>query len=44
MYIYVVAQIPGLVQALHLKSGGVKLVKYQNAINFVLFTDVLRYL
>jgi hypothetical protein len=44
MYIYVAAQIPGLVQILQLKSGGVKLVKYQNAINFVLFTDVLRHL
>jgi hypothetical protein len=44
MYIYVAAQIPGLVQTLQLKSGGVKLVKYQNAINFVLFTDVLRHL
>ena len=44
MYIYVTAQIPGLVQTLQLKSGGVKLVKYQNALNFVLFTDVLRHL
>ena len=44
MYIYVATQIPGLVQTLQLKSGGVKLVKYQNALNSVLFTDVLRHL